>query len=110
MGSRGSLHAPVLIDARQLRADEELRVEIQPYRGFPFVSARVWYRGRTGSCLPGKNGLSIRVELLPWLRAVLERAEREALTSALLDEEAYESAGLEVPAELLDARGAAHND
>jgi len=99
---RGSLHAHVLIDARQIRVDEELRVEVQPYRGFAMLSAHVWYRGPTGSWLPGKNGLTVRIGQLPWLARALATAEHEALEAALLDQEAYESAGLELPHSLTD--------
>jgi hypothetical protein len=97
--ARGTaLREPLLLAAQTVR-DGELRVELQPYRAQTYLSARKWYRGDNGAWLPGK-GLSVHVTMVPLLRDALQRAEREALASGLLDEESYQSAGLTLPAEL----------
>jgi hypothetical protein len=98
---RLALRSPLLLAAQAVR-DGELRVELQPYRAQTYLSARKWYRSQNGQWLPGK-GLSVHVTMVPMLRAALERAEREALVSGLLDEESYEGAGLPLPPELLGA-------
>ena len=97
-----SIREPIIIDRRPLRPSEEIRIALEEYRGHPYCSARKWWRGPEGTFLPGK-GLTIRAELLPWLRQALERAEAEALRLGLLDEESYEAVGLPVPPELLGA-------
>jgi len=91
---------PHLIDARLIRGGrEELRIGLEPYRGFVYLSARKWWKDKAGAWQPGK-GLSIRATDIPFLRVALERAEAVALEAGLLDEEAFESAGLPLPAEL----------
>lgn len=62
--------------------------------GADYLDGEVWK--------PGK-GLGIRVELLPWLKAHLETAERAALEGGLLETEDYSEHGLPVPPELRDA-------
>jgi hypothetical protein len=86
--------------SRQLLSGEELRVEVSPYRAQHYISLRRWYLADDGEYRPGK-GLSVHVVHVPFLRAALERAEAEMLAAGLLDEVAYESVGLPLPAELL---------
>jgi hypothetical protein len=86
-----------LINSTPLRAGEELRVTLSPYRGQCYLHARRYYRdGEVWK--PGK-GLAVRVDMLPWLLAALHTTEAEALRSGLLFPEDYENAGLPAPEE-----------
>lgn len=94
--------SPVLIDARTLKAGrEELRVSFDSYRGFDYASMRKWWRDADGSYKPGK-GLTVRPEHLPWLRQAIDQAIEIGLREGLIDEEAFEAAGLPLPAALTD--------
>lgn len=53
---------------------EELRVSVDDFKGHRLVNLRVWYRTGDGEMRPGKQGLALRLELLPELRAALEKA------------------------------------
>ena len=91
---------PKLIGSRPIRGGrEELRIGLEPYRGFVYLSARKWWKDAAGAWRPGK-GLSVRASDIPWLRRALEEAEAVALEGGLLDEESYESAGLALPVAL----------
>lgn len=92
------LSREVVIDARPLLAGEELRVVLSPYRGQCYVHVRRYYRD--GAVMKPGKGASCRIDHLPWLLHTLRTAEAEALREGLLDEEAYESIGQAVPAEL----------
>jgi hypothetical protein len=90
---------PHLIDSRSMPRGEELRVELVEYRGKVYLNARKWWRAADGELRPGK-GLSLPANLLPWLRRAVEQAEAAALADGLLDEEAFEAAGLPLPVAL----------
>jgi hypothetical protein len=87
------------IAERPTARGETLRVALSEFRGRHYLNVRTWYRDSAGELKPGR-GLSLAVTLLPWLRRQLEVAEAAALEAGLLDEEAYESCGLALPAEL----------
>jgi hypothetical protein len=95
------IREPVLIDARELRHGEELRVALAPYRAKTYLNIRRWYRPAPGAAFQPGKGISLNPALLPWLRRALDDAERVALDAGLLDEEAFEACGLPVPAALL---------
>jgi hypothetical protein len=96
--ARAAAPAPGLIGSHELPRGEELRCEISEFRGRQYLGIRKWYDSR-GTLMPGK-GISVPIALLPRVRAWLERAEGAALAAGLIDEEAYESAGLPLPREL----------
>jgi hypothetical protein len=63
------------------KGDDELRVtldEYTPENGRPsqYVSIRVWWVGREGDWLPGKQGITVRRNELRQVIEALERAER----------------------------------
>ena len=89
---------PTLVDARNLRPGEELRVEFVPWRAGTQLHMRHWYRA--GNVWRPGAGLSVAAWFCPWLRASLEKAEGEALDRGLLDRAAYIRAGLPLPPEL----------
>jgi hypothetical protein len=90
--------------ASRPQRDGELRIALSDFKGRTYLNARTWYRAVVDDELRPGRGLSVPVTTLPWLRAAIERAEAQALADGLLDEEAYEGAGLELPAELGGAR------
>lgn len=67
-------------------AREELRVSVETFKGVPLVNLRVWFQAEDGDMRPGKQGVALRVELLPDLRQALERAESEAERQGLMPE------------------------
>jgi hypothetical protein len=89
--------ADAVIDARTLHNGDELRITIGPYRGFSYINVRRWYQPPDSKVWSPGKGVTLRTELIPWLRAALERAEQHALDARLLDEESYESCGLPLP-------------
>lgn len=90
--------ADTLIDSVALRAGEELRVMLSPYRGQTYLHLRRWYRdGEVWK--PGK-GLAVRIDMLPWLLGALRTTEAELLRAGRLEREDFEAHGLPVPPEL----------
>ena len=78
-------HAPIGIIQKNSR--EQLHVGLREFHGTPLVNLRVWFEPRDGGDLrPGKDGVALRIEKLPELIAVLERAEAEARRLGLLPE------------------------
>lgn len=69
----------------QKNAREELRVSVEEFRGVPLVNMRVFYKHPLGDMRPGKQGVALRLELLPELRHALEEAEAEARRQGLLE-------------------------
>jgi len=69
------MNAPLAVLRKNSR--EELRINIDEYRGHRLVNLRVWFEADDGEMRPGKQGIAIRLDLLPELRAALNRVERE---------------------------------
>ena len=71
-------------------AREEIRVALDEFEtkdaSYDMVSMRVFYEDG-GEYRPGRNGLNVRVELLPAIVAALRDAETEARAAGLLDGE-----------------------
>jgi hypothetical protein len=91
------LKADQLIGSTPLRAGEELRIVLSPFRAQCYLHARRWYQD-DGRWLPGK-GLAVRIDMLPWLLAVRRTTEETALREGLLLPEDYTNAGLPAPDE-----------
>ncbi|MCC0067094.1 MAG: transcriptional coactivator p15/PC4 family protein [Rhodovulum sp.] len=53
---------------------EEVRVSVDEFRGHELLNIRVWFEADDGEMRPGKQGIALRLELLPELREALERA------------------------------------
>ena len=66
-------------------AREELRVSVETFKGVPLVNLRVWFQAEDGDMRPGKQGVALRLELLPELRQALERAAAEAERQGLME-------------------------
>lgn len=59
-------------------AREDLRVTLEEFRGHHLLNLRIWYDADDGEQRPGKQGVAIRLDLLPHLRGALSEAEQEA--------------------------------
>ena len=70
----------------QKNSAEVVRVSLDEFKGHRLVHLRVWYRDPLGEYRPGKQGLALRVELLPDLRQALEEADAEARQQGLMPE------------------------
>ncbi len=66
---------------------EEIRVALDEFQAkdttYDMISVRVFYEDG-GEYRPGRNGLNVRVELLPTIVAALRDAETEARKAGLL--------------------------
>jgi hypothetical protein len=58
-------------------AREELRVSVDEFHGHHLLNLRVWFEAEDGQMRPGKQGLAVRVALLPELRAALAKVDAE---------------------------------
>ena len=65
---------------------EQLRITLEEFRGRQIINLRVWYETEDGEHRPGKQGVALRIELLPHLRSAWETAELEARSLGLLKE------------------------
>jgi len=65
-------------------ASEELRVSLDRFNGHDLISLRVFYTAEHGERRPGKQGLALRIEMLPALRAAILEAEAEARNRKLI--------------------------
>uniref|UniRef100_UPI003B5184F1 transcriptional coactivator p15/PC4 family protein n=1 Tax=Roseovarius indicus TaxID=540747 RepID=UPI003B5184F1 len=65
-------------------AREDLRVTLEEFRGHQLLSLRIWFDAEDGEQRPGKQGVAIRLDLLPHLRKALSDAEQEARKSGFL--------------------------
>ena len=66
------------------RKGEEVRVSVESFNGHRLLNVRVWFPGEDGQMRPGKQGLALKVELLPELRQALDlMAEAEGMGDAL---------------------------
>lgn len=68
-------------------AREDLRVTLDDFRGHHLLNLRVWFYADDNEQRPGKQGVAIRLDLLPNLRAALFEAEEQARKLGLLDTE-----------------------
>ncbi|MEQ8431718.1 MAG: transcriptional coactivator p15/PC4 family protein [Roseovarius sp.] len=68
-------------------AREDLRVTLEEFRGHHLLNLRIWFDTDDGEQRPGKQGVAIRLDLLPHLRKALLEAEQEARKSGLLSGE-----------------------
>jgi hypothetical protein len=66
------------------KGSEQLRVELTEYKGAAMFSARCYYQDKAGDTRPGRNGINIKVELLPALAVALAEAALEANEQGLI--------------------------
>lgn len=73
--TRGAEQAPCTVAVIRKNSREELRITLEDFKGHRLISFRVWYEAEDGDMRPGKQGLALRLGLLPELRAALVAAE-----------------------------------
>lgn len=69
---------------------EDVRVTFSKYKGYDLLGVRVWYRNSEDELRPSKSGVTVRVDLLPDLLALLQQAKDVAIDKGLLDEEDFQ--------------------
>lgn len=67
-------------------AREDLRVTLDEFRGHHLLNLRIWFETDDNEQRPGKQGVAIRLDLLPHLRQALSEAEHEARKLGLLSQ------------------------
>lgn len=84
--SDATINTPAIGIVRK-NALEDVRVSLTEFRGHDLVDVRVYSEPRAGGAtrIPTKAGISIKVELLPELIEVQQRAERKARDAGLLE-------------------------
>ena len=56
-------------------AREELRVTLENYNSHDLLNLRIWFQAEDGTMRPGKQGLALRVHLIPELLEAIQRAQ-----------------------------------
>ncbi len=64
---------------------EEVRVSLSKFKGYDLVGVRQWYRTDNDEPRPSKSGITIRVDLLPELLQLLEKAKHIAVEKGILE-------------------------
>lgn len=64
---------------------EEVRVTLSKYKGYDLVGVRQWFRNDNDEPRPSKSGVTIRVELLPELLQLIQRAKDTAVEKGILE-------------------------
>lgn len=64
---------------------EDVRVTLDEFRGHHLVNIRVFYDAGGGEMKPGKQGIAVKVELLPELLAALVAAEKSARQAGMME-------------------------
>ena len=66
---------------------EEVRVSLSKFKGYDLVGVRQWFRNENDELRPTKNGVTIRVDLLPELVELIQKARDIALEKGILEPE-----------------------
>jgi len=69
---------------------EEVRVTLSKFKGYDLVGVRQWFRTETDDLRPSKSGITIRVDLLPELLELIEKARDIAVEKGILELEEAE--------------------
>ncbi len=64
---------------------EDVRVSLSKFKGYDLLGVRVWYKSENDAPKPSKSGITIRVEMLPDLLALMQQAREIALEKGLLE-------------------------
>ena len=69
---------------------EEVRVSLSKYKGYDLLGVRQWYKNENDEPRPSKSGVTIRVDLLPELLALIAKAKDIAVENGMLEVEEEE--------------------
>ncbi len=64
---------------------EEVRVSLSKFKGYDLLGVRQWFRNEADEPRPSKSGITIRVDLLPELLELIEKAKEIALEKGILE-------------------------
>jgi hypothetical protein len=64
---------------------EEVRVSLSKFKGYDLVGVRQWYRNENDDPRPSKSGITIRVDLLPELLDLIQKAKDIAVEKGILE-------------------------
>lgn len=64
---------------------EEVRVSLSKFKGYDLVGVRQWYRNENDDPRPSKSGITIRVDLLPELLELIQKARDIAVEKGILE-------------------------
>ena len=68
-----------LIDTFKKNDVEEVRIQLQEYKGYDLVDIRVWFTAADGQePRPTRKGITLKTELLPDLERAVKKAVKEA--------------------------------
>jgi hypothetical protein len=76
--------APIHVARVQKNSREEIRFDLNTFKGHRLVSARVWAKKEDGTEIPTKSGLTIRVSLIGDVRKALALVEHAAFSAGWL--------------------------
>jgi len=84
MAKRERNKFPMLIGSFEKSDAEDVRVELDQFHDWNVVSLAVWYMTKGGTLAPRHGGVVMRVERLPRLITLLEKALEEAIALGML--------------------------
>jgi hypothetical protein len=64
---------------------EEVRVSLSKFKGYDLLGVRQWYRNENDDPRPSKSGITIRVDLLPELLELIQKAKDIAVENGILE-------------------------
>jgi len=64
---------------------EEVRVSLSKFKGYDLLGVRQWYRNENDDPRPSKSGITIRVDLLPELLELIQKARDIAVENGILE-------------------------
>ena len=64
---------------------EEVRVTLSKFKGYDLVGVRQWFKSDDDDPRPSKSGVTIRVDLLPDLLDLIQKARDIAVEKGILE-------------------------
>ncbi len=64
---------------------EEVRVTLSKFKGYDLVGVRQWFKNDNDDPRPSKSGVTIRVDLLPELLDLIQKARDIAVEKGILE-------------------------
>ena len=64
---------------------EEVRVTLSKFKGYDLVGVRQWFRNENDEPRPSKSGVTVRVDLLPELLELIQKAQDIAVEKGILE-------------------------
>ena len=55
---------------------EEVRISVDTFKGHQLVNMRVWFEAEDGQMRPGKQGVAVKLDLVPELVSAIQEVVR----------------------------------